>query len=217
MNTESATVKQITNDHVYNSKKNTSEINTMQSIFENQQNSYDQQRYPSYQDRLNNLQTLYRLIDNNSGEISKALNCDFGCRSTQETDIAEIIGSLSSIRYQINNLRRFMKPQKRHTSIWFMPATGKVKLQPLGVVGVMAPWNYSVHLTIAPVAAALAAGNRVMAKMSELTPHTSALLKCLINEEFSSDTLAIIDGDVDVSQAFSHLPLIIYFLLAQQA
>lgn len=182
------------------------EADTLQTVFDNQMAEYNKERYQSYNVRLDNLQKLYRLIDSNSTEIAKALNKDFGCRSPQETEIAEIIGSLSSIRYQIKNLRRFMKPQSRRTSIWFMPATGKVQLQPLGVVGIMAPWNYSVHLTIAPAAAALAAGNRVMAKMSELTPNTSAVLKRLIENEFSTDVFTIVEGDMNVSQVFSDLP-----------
>ncbi|TBR45024.1 coniferyl aldehyde dehydrogenase [Marinomonas agarivorans] len=179
---------------------------TLLTIFNTQRNNYLNHRYPSYEDRLDNLQTLYRLIDLHSAEIAQALNKDFGCRAVQETEMVEIIGSLSSIRYLMKNLRRFMAAQKRHTSIWFLPATNKVHLQPLGVIGVMAPWNYSVHLTIAPVATALAAGNRVMAKMSELTPCTSALLNRLITDAFDKDTLAIIEGDADISRAFSELP-----------
>jgi len=181
-------------------------IDNLHSIFQQQCEQYNQQRYPSYQERLTNLKKLYTVIDQHSEQIAQALNQDFVCRSAQETEIAEVIGSLSSIRYQIKNLRRFMKPQKRRTSIWFMPAKGEVQLQPLGVVGVMAPWNYSVHLTIAPIAAALAAGNCVMAKMSELTPNTSALMKKLIEEAFSPNLVTIIEGGVDVAQAFAQLP-----------
>lgn len=179
---------------------------SLQTIFTLQRKKYNEVRYPTYDERLQNLRKLYHLIDRHSAEIEEALNKDFGCRAKQESEMVEVIGSLSSIRYLIKNLRRFMKPQRRHTSIWFLPASNKVQLQPLGVIGVMAPWNYSVHLTIAPVATALAAGNRVMAKMSELTPNASALLNKLISETFPQDTLAIIEGDMDVSQAFSQLP-----------
>ncbi len=202
MNTVSEAIKQ----QIPSISSGTSELDTLQGIFNNQIKGYDRDRYPTFNSRLHHLKQLYKLIDQNSEELTEALNKDFGCRARHETEIAEIIGSLSSIRYQIKNLHRFMKPQRRRTSIWFMPATGKVQLQPLGVVGIIAPWNYSVHLTIAPISAALAAGNRVMAKMSELTPHTSAVLKRLINESFPPDVLSIIDGGVDVSQAFTALP-----------
>lgn len=178
----------------------------LQAIFAAQQARFDKDRYPSFKTRLANLQKLYDLINQNSEAIENALEQDFVCRSQKETMIAEIIGSLSSIRYLMSNLKRFMKPQKRHTSIWFAPGKSYVQLQPLGVIGVMAPWNYSVHLTIAPIAAALAAGNCVMAKMSELTPNTSGLLKKLISEKFETDELVIIEGEAPVSQAFSRLP-----------
>ena len=175
-------------------------------IFENQQTRFRKDRYPDYSTRISRLQQLYQLIDKNSEALVEALNQDFGYRYHHETELAEVIGSLSSVRYLMKNLYHFMKPQKRQTSIWFAPAKGEVRLQPLGVVGIMAPWNYSVHLTIAPIAAALAAGNCVMAKMSELTPNTSDVLKQLISESFTEDVLTIIDGDTAVSKEFSSLP-----------
>lgn len=198
--------EQLKQGEVINLEEKNSNIVDLDKLFNQQVSGYDKERFPSYQTRLTRLKQLYQLINNNSDAIAKALNSDFGCRSGHETEIAEIIGSLSSIRYQISNLKSLMKPQKRRTSIWFLPASSQVELQPLGVIGVMAPWNYSVHLTIAPIAAALAAGNRVMAKMSELTPNTSTILKELINSAFSADILQIIDGGVEVSQAFSNLP-----------
>jgi len=182
------------------------QANEMDDVFQKQKNAFDQARFIRYQDRMANLKKLYRLIDGHSQELADALNSDFGCRSRYETELAEIIGSLSSIRYLMKNLKRFMKPKNRSTSIWFMPAKGQVMLQPLGVIGVMAPWNYSLHLTIAPMAAGLAAGNRVMAKMSELTPNTAITLKGLIEKAFSQDTLAIFDGGVDAAKQFSNLP-----------
>jgi len=182
------------------------QINGLESTFVAQKRAFDLNPHPDFKARLANLNILYRLIDDNADKLAEALNKDFGCRAREESEIAEIIGSLSSIRYLMRNLKKLMRPDKRRVSIWFQPAKGEVVLRPLGVVGVIAPWNYSLHLTIAPVAAALAAGNRVMAKMSELTPHTASLLKSLISEAFPSETLSIFDGGVNVAQAFSNLP-----------
>ena len=184
----------------------THQINGLESTLFAQKEAFDSNPHPDFKARLANLNTLYRLIDDNADKLADALNKDFGCRAREESEIAEIIGSLSSIRYLMTNLKKFMRPDKRRISVWFQPAKGEVVLRPLGVVGVIAPWNYTLHLTIAPVAAALAAGNRVMAKMSELTPHTASLLKRLVSEAFPSDTLSIFDGGVDVAQAFSNLP-----------
>lgn len=178
----------------------------LERIFLVQKQAFECETFPEYHTRKARLETLYVLIDDHSEELAAALNKDFGCRAREESEIAEIIGSLSTIRYQIKNLKKYMRPQKRKISIWFLPAKGEVVLRPLGVVGVMAPWNYTLHLTIAPVAAALASGNRVMAKMSELTPHTTRLLKKLVSNRFSTDVLSIIEGGVEVAQAFSSLP-----------
>ena len=171
-----------------------------------QKHAFESEGFADYRSRIERLNTLYRLIDDHADELAEALNQDFGCRARAETEIAEIIGSLSSIRYLMRKLKRFMKPEKRRISIWFQPAKGKVEFRPLGVIGVMAPWNYSLHLTIAPLAAALAAGNRVMVKMSELTPQTSGVLKRLVNGAFPQDVIAIFDGGVEVAQSFSKLP-----------
>lgn len=178
----------------------------MDEVFALQQATFKAAPFASYQTRLSNLKKLYKVIDEHSEALSDALNKDFGCRSKHESEVAEIIGCLSSIRYLIKNLKNFMKPKKRATSIWFLPAKNQVILQPLGVIGVMAPWNYSLHLTIAPMAAALAAGNTVMAKMSELTPNTSTTLKALLQKHFNEDTVAVFGGEVAAAQQFSNLP-----------
>src|SRR5581483_2796708 len=103
-------------------------------------------------------------------------------------------------------LREWMEPEDRETSFVFMPATCKVLYQPLGVVGIISPWNYPVQLALAPLVAALAAGNRAMLKPSELVPETAALLADLVAETFPRDQVAVITGGADVGEAFSKLP-----------
>jgi len=99
-----------------------------------------------------------------------------------------------------------MRPQRAGVSIWFQPGRARIVKQPLGVVGVIAPWNYPVLLAVAPLVSALAAGNRVMIKMSELTPRTGELLARLMRGAFSDDRVTVFNGGVDLARAFAALP-----------
>src|SRR5690606_36097578 len=95
---------------------------------------------------------------------------------------------------------------KRHVSMLFAPSQNYVMYQPLGVVGIIVPWNYPVQLAVLPLMTALAAGNRAMIKMSEFTPATNAMLKKVLAEVFNEDQVAIIEGEVEVSSTFSETP-----------
>lgn len=99
-----------------------------------------------------------------------------------------------------------MKPRRRAVSIWFWPGRARVIAQPLGVVGIIVPWNYPLSLAIEPLGAALAAGDRAMVKMSEFTPATASLLADLVALSFAPDEVTIVQGDVSVAQAFASLP-----------
>ncbi|MGH0298031.1 coniferyl aldehyde dehydrogenase [Sinorhizobium meliloti] len=99
-----------------------------------------------------------------------------------------------------------MAPTRRHVALHMRMGTARVEYQPLGVVGVMSPWNYPVNLALMPVVTAIAAGNRVMLKPSEFTPVTNALLAKMLREIFSEDQFAIVTGDAAVGAAFSALP-----------
>ncbi len=99
-----------------------------------------------------------------------------------------------------------MKPSRRSVGLAFQPASARVLYQPLGVVGIIVPWNYPLYLAIGPLIGALAAGNRVMLKMSESTPATGQLLKDLLAQVFTEDQVAVVLGEADVGIAFSRLP-----------
>lgn len=171
-----------------------------------QKAAFADDRFPDYESRRARLETLYRLVDDNAESLVTALTADFGCRPAEESRLVEINGSLSSVRYLIRRLRRLMHSSRRSTSIWYWPARNRVRYLPLGVVGVVSPWNYPVHLTIAPIAAALAAGNRVMAKVSEHTPRTARTLEDLVGRYYEPDVLRIVTGGVATAQAFVGLP-----------
>lgn len=103
-------------------------------------------------------------------------------------------------------LARWMKPQKVRTPLFLQPAHGWIARQPLGVVGVISPWNYPVQLALAPAITALAAGNRVMLKPSELTPHTSAQLALLVAQFFAADEFCVVQGDAATAALVASLP-----------
>ncbi len=161
---------------------------------------------PPAEKRRAQLIALERVLGAHEAEICRAIDADFGHRSSYETRMVDVLASINSARYARANLRRWLRPQPRRVSAWFLPATAYVCRRPLGVVGIIAPWNYPVHLGIAPLAAALAAGNRVMLKLSEAAPNSSALVARLLGETFASEDVCVVEGGVEIARAFSALP-----------
>jgi acyl-CoA reductase-like NAD-dependent aldehyde dehydrogenase len=178
----------------------------LDGIFDEQRAAFARHGAPSVADRRAALRKLELLVLRNRVPLAETLSEDFGSRSRTETEIAEVVGSAHSLRYARRHLPLWTLPRLRGTSIWFLPGTNRVVAQPKGVVGIIAPWNYPVHLTLAPLAAAVAAGNRAMVKMSELTPSTAALLARLVAEQFPEDEIFITGGEVEVARQFSALP-----------
>tara|TARA_Y100001934_G_scaffold242600_1_gene298476 strand:+ start:508 stop:1965 length:1458 start_codon:yes stop_codon:yes gene_type:complete len=138
--------------------------------------------------------------------LEQAISDDFGHRSRHETGLLELTVIIQSIDYLSRNLRRFMKPERRHVGLFYRAGSAHVEYQPLGVVGIMAPWNYPVSLTLIPLATALAAGNRAILKPSELTPQTSEAIHRMMAETFSAEEVAVVLGGPEVGAAFSRLP-----------
>ena len=115
----------------------------------------------------------------------------------------EVLGVVQGIDYLDRNLRRFMRPIRRHIALHQRMGSNHIEYQPLGVVGVISPWNYPVNLSLMPVVTAIAAGNRVMLKPSKFTPATNAVIASMISEIFPEDQVTVVDGD---GAAFSSLP-----------
>ena len=183
-----------------------SELERLQSLLEQQRRAFQADPYPSAADRVQWLDALHRLLASNQQAIIEAISADFGNRSADETRLAEIMPSLHGIHYARRRLQRWMKPSRRSVGLAFQPASAKVVYQPLGVIGIIVPWNYPLYLAIGPLIGALAAGNRVMLKMSESTSATGLLLKALLAQIFSEDQVAVVLGEADVGIAFSRLP-----------
>lgn len=157
-------------------------------------------------ERQERVARLRALIEDHTAALCDAIGSDFGVRSSQLTEVADFFVLRSTIGQVQRQLARWMQPQRVSTPWFLQPAQGRLVRQPLGVVGVIAPWNYPLQLSLGPAVVALAAGNRVMLKPSELTPHTSALLSTLVSQAFGVDEFCVVQGGVDVAQAFADLP-----------
>ncbi|MDF2643469.1 MAG: coniferyl aldehyde dehydrogenase, partial [Pseudomonas sp.] len=178
----------------------------LQLIFEAQRQAFAANPMPCAEQRLQWLKTLSDLLSANRQALIDSISQDFSHRSADETLLAELLPSLQGLRDARKQLKKWMKPSRRHVATAFQPASARVEYQPLGVVGVIVPWNYPLFLAIGPLTGALAAGNRVMLKLSEATPATGELLKRLFAEAFPEDLVSVQLGESDVGIAFSHLP-----------
>jgi coniferyl-aldehyde dehydrogenase len=161
---------------------------------------------PTLEERLDRLARLRAAVSDNEARFEAAISADFGHRSNTETTIAETMLVLGEIKHAARHLKKWMAPQRVSTALQFMPAKNRLIPQPLGVVGIIAPWNYPLQLTLAPAVGALAAGNRVMIKPSELVPRFSALLKEVISAKFDATEMMVTGIDDDIARAFASLP-----------
>ncbi|MBT9462753.1 coniferyl aldehyde dehydrogenase [Hydrogenophaga sp.] len=156
--------------------------------------------------RRERLSRLKALIDTHGAALSDAVQADFGVRSRQLTEVADLFVLRAAIGQLHKELPHWMKTRRVATPLYLKPARAHIQRQPLGVVGVIGPWNYPLQLTLGPAATALAAGNRVMLKPSELTPHTSALIASLVQGAFSAEEFSVVLGGADVAHEFASLP-----------
>jgi coniferyl-aldehyde dehydrogenase len=178
----------------------------LHTSFERQRASYDAAPFPEWEIRRDRLQRLQRLVCDHESEIESAIDQDFGGRPRMESQIAEIFPSLAEIKGALRHGEQWMRPRGALVSKWFLPARAHVMPRPVGVVGIIVPWNYPLFLAIGPLVAALVAGNRAMVKMSEYTPAFSRLFADLVGKHFQADEIDVINGGPDVAAQFSALP-----------
>lgn len=175
-------------------------------LFGLQRAAFARERYPSYKVRQDRLARLKALVTKNEARFAAAVDSDFGDRSEHETRLAELYIVAAEIADAQRQLKRWMRAERVATPLHLMPGRARIERQPRGVAGIVSPWNYPVQLALAPALGALAAGNRVLLKPSELTPATSALLRELIAANYAEDEFAVVLGNADVGRAFTHLP-----------
>lgn len=180
--------------------------NSLNALLEMQKTAFSAHPMPSAEDRIYNLDKLHNALVDYKELLINAVSLDFGSRSRTETLLTEIYATFEGIAYNRDNLRKWMKPQWRKRSLSLFPSRVQVMYQPLGVVGIVVPWNFPIFLGLSPLVGALAAGNRAMIKTSEFAPATSKVIKEMLNSVFSEAEVAIVEGDVSVSSAFTKLP-----------
>jgi coniferyl-aldehyde dehydrogenase len=182
-------------------------IDEFSRCFEAQRAAYLADPEPSHAERVADLKQLARMIKDHRERLVAAICSDYGSRSEFETLFAEFFVVLESIKDNIGNLRKWMKPRRRHIDMLMYPgASNRVIPQPLGVVGVIVPWNFPLNLSIGPLATIFAAGNRAMVKMSENSRQLAALLMEISPRYFPETKLRFFDDGGGRGPAFSSLP-----------
>ena len=165
-----------------------------------------QSRKPAQAQRRQDLERLRDALKSRLDEMADAIAADFGHRSRDESRIADGMTVLNDIDHLLKHLRGWMKPRRVGVGWRFLPARAEIRPEPLGVVGVIAPWNYPVNLALIPLATAIAAGNHVYLKPSEHTPRTSEFLRKLLADVFPDGRVAVAIGGADIGAAFAALP-----------
>jgi len=181
-------------------------VSSLEAVFARQRSAFAEDPYPSVAQRREQLDHLIQAVLARQDEIAAALDQDFGGRCLAEVRYSEIFVSLQSLRHAKRHLKTWMKPRRVPVAMALQRAQAWVMPQPLGVVGIVVPWNYPLFMTMGPIAGALAAGNRVMLKLSEFAPATSSALARMFAECFAPDLVTAVEGDAEVAKAFVRLP-----------
>lgn len=181
---------------------------SLDALFAGQRAAVEREPYPSLATRKDRIARALDVTIANQQRIIEATAEDFGKRPELTTIAADLLYPVNHLKYALKHVGKWMQPEKRKADFPFnvLGAKAQVFYQPLGVVGIMAPWNLPFALGYAPLAGVLAAGNRALIKPSELTPHTSALMAEITAQVFDPEEVAVVEGGVEVASAFSALP-----------
>ncbi|WP_031370674.1 coniferyl aldehyde dehydrogenase [Lysobacter antibioticus] len=165
-----------------------------------------QARKPDYAQRRADLLRLRDAFRARGAAMDAAIRADFGHRSSHENLLSEAMITLAEIDHALSHLSRWMRPRRAAVGWRFWPARAEIRPEPVGVVGILSPWNYPVNLALVPLVSAIAAGNHVYLKPSEHTPRTAQFLRDLLAEVFPEDRVAVALGGPEIGAAFSALP-----------
>lgn len=180
-------------------------LEDLSTVLRRQKSAFNRNSNPSWATRKDKLLALKHAIEAYAEEFISVISKDFGNRAAEETIIAELGVIRAGIQHALKHTPKWMKVRKAPTALAFLPAKNRVMPQPVGVVGIISPWNYPLQLAVMPLVGALGAGNRAMIKPSEYTPRFSELLKSVLGSVFSDDEVFVATGGVEVARAFSSL------------
>jgi coniferyl-aldehyde dehydrogenase len=178
----------------------------LHELFDAQRVAFEAEPMPDADIRCRRLGSLRSQLQRWQDKLAEAINKDFSYRPTLETKMLDLLGAVLDIEHTLAHVRKWMKPQRRRPDLLFAGNSLRVWYQPKGVVGVIVPWNFPVYLAIGPLAAALAAGNRVMIKMSESTPATNAVMRDMLAEIYEPSLVTVIGEELDDPSLFTALP-----------
>lgn len=188
------------------STTNDTAASTPSDVLALQRRSFLRAGPPEIGERRADIERLRAAVKQQAPHIASVISADFGNRSVHETMLADIWPVMASCRHALKHLPAWLKPKRVSVGLELLPGKASVLYQPVGVVGIISPWNYPFQLALMPLIAALAAGNRVMLKPSELTPRTSEFLASFLGKLFPVEKIATILGGPEVGAAFSALP-----------
>lgn len=178
----------------------------LQRLFDAQKAAARAHPFPDLQVRLARLKKLGALLDAYEGRLTQSISDDFGQRAVVETRLSEFFVVRLMLKQARRGVKSWMKPRNVYTNLLFKPGRSSIVQQPLGVVGIIAPWNFPLQLTLAPLVTALAAGNRAILKPSELTPRFADVLNDAVKAHFARDEVTVVRGEADIAQAMTRLP-----------
>lgn len=182
------------------------DLHQMLDLFHQQRCAYNKEPMPSAESRIELLLQLKHALLNSRERLCDALDTDYSGRSKQDSLISDILPCVMNIKYNCRKLKKWMQPDRRHAGLLLAPARVEVHYQPLGVVGIVVPWNFPVMLAVGPLISAISAGNRVMIKLSEFTPHTNCVIAEMLAGIFSPEQVACIEGETEIAAQFTSLP-----------
>ncbi|MBV6645744.1 MAG: aldehyde dehydrogenase family protein [Cyclobacteriaceae bacterium] len=177
----------------------------IEEVLNRQKRQSIEERTAPISNRIQKLKRLEKWILSNRETIKKEVYLDF-YKSGQETDLSEIYVVLTEIREAIRSLKHWAKPTYVGTSFPYLGTSGEIQYEPKGMCLIISPWNYPFNLAVGPLVSALAAGNVVVMKPSEYTPHTSKLIKEMVNALFEEGEVTVFEGDHEVSQKLLRFP-----------
>lgn len=181
-------------------------MDSLRVILERQRAAFLAEGPPSVAVRRNRIDRLMALVLDNADDFIDAMQADFGTRPSTGTLFTEVLGMVSVIEHTRSHVPQWMRATKLMRAARLVGLKAEVQPSPLGVVGIIGPWNYPLQLVVLPASAAFAAGNRVMIKMSEITPHTAELMKATAPKYFDATELDVVTGNAEVAAAFSSMP-----------